>query len=83
MQRPENSTAVLVLTVRPGITVLPRCLQILSRRGYMLTALRTTELSTSTTQLTLTLTGPPHWQAALPNLMTRLVEVLDARWEET
>ena len=69
-----QQSMTLRLEVQQSTTVLPRCLQILSRRGFVLTHLKTTETDTSAV-LMLTVRGPVRWQQALPRLLSRLVDV--------
>lgn len=71
----------LRLTVQQGVTVLPRILQILSRRGFTLTDLTTKPHANGTATLLLTTVGDSHWHDAVPHLVSRLVDVLDAQKE--
>lgn len=74
MQTTDVLPLKLTLTVRNTITVLPRCLQVLSRRGFMLVSLRTDD-SGDTALLRILVVGPKHWHAAVPELLSKLVDV--------
>ena len=66
----------LKLTVRNSRMALPRCVQALSRRGFVLRALLTQELDHATVQLRCTLEGPIHWHDAIPRLLQKNIDVL-------
>ncbi len=75
----------LDITCQPATTVLPRCLQILSRRGYMLTHLETLPAAqgdrqaSDTVVMRCTLHGPERWHEALLPLLERIVDVRSVR----
>lgn len=66
----------LRITVNQNKTVLPRCLQILSRRGFVLKALLTYEISPAIAQLHCAVQGPERWHEVLPQLLSKAVDVL-------
>lgn len=78
----EQTTLKLTLTARPTVTVLPRCLQILSRRGYRLTQLSAEEQRDGLETVHLVAVGPSRWHPAIPNLIARLVDVQTVTAEE-
>lgn len=71
----------LQLTVRQNTTVLPRILQVLSRRGFTVTSLQTNGPANETC-LSMTVLGPAKWEHALPQLLLRLVDVHEASAQE-
>lgn len=71
----NEETLDLLLTVRQSVTVLPRCLQILSRRGFVLTKLVTEKTKEGDTVLHFTVSGPKRWHKQLVRLLERLVDV--------
>ncbi|MDB5181808.1 MAG: hypothetical protein JWP13_571 [Candidatus Saccharibacteria bacterium] len=77
-----KNKARLVLRVRQSVTVLPRCLQNLSRRGYIVLELSTKTVDATTAKLTMTIEGEQRWHSALPHLLSRLVDVEDVTVEE-
>jgi acetolactate synthase regulatory subunit len=70
-----DSLLQITITARRSTTVLPRCLQILSRRSYILTGLRSTWPDDSTIVMECTLTGPERWHAAVVSLLERVIDV--------
>jgi acetolactate synthase regulatory subunit len=79
----ERTQLQLRVTARQSVTVLPRCLQILSRRGYILTELTTEPVDDSTVVLTLAVEGQARWHDSIVNLLSRVVEVDDVTLERT
>lgn len=75
MPQHECSSVMLVVTVKNNVTILPRLLQILSRRGVTLTELRTETLSESRAKLHCTLMVPEQWHSSLSSLLLKLVDV--------
>jgi acetolactate synthase small subunit len=75
MTHNHKTTMTLYVTVRQSITVLPRCLQILSRRGYKLLDLTTEPIDDSVARLKMVVEGYSSWHDALPHLLHRIVEV--------
>jgi acetolactate synthase small subunit len=69
----------LTMTITPTVTVLPRVMQILSRRGYILQELQTSEISTHLSEVRCTVVGPVHWHDAIGPLLERLVDVRSVR----
>lgn len=65
----------LAITVRQNHTVLSRCLQVFSRRGFTLITLTTKELDNGYAILHCTLIGPPHWHNTLPQLVHKIIDV--------
>ncbi|HEX8182267.1 MAG TPA: hypothetical protein VF575_01545 [Candidatus Saccharimonadales bacterium] len=72
---PANTTCTLVITAKDTMTVLPRCLQILSRRGCKLTALTTGTLPNAEVVMRCTILAPGRWQEPLIKLLERIVDV--------
>lgn len=70
----ENSLLKLKITARQHTTLLPRCLQILSRRGFILEELHTRVEDTHII-LSISLMGPTKWHAYIPNLLARLYDI--------
>jgi acetolactate synthase regulatory subunit len=60
MTHKEQTEIRLVITVRQGVTVLPRCLQILSRRGFTLVSLSTSAYEDGTATLMMDVVGEPR-----------------------
>lgn len=65
----------LQLTVKPNTTVLPRCLQILSRRGYMLIDMKTEVKSNGDAVLLCHVSGPASWHQSIGGLLLKLTDV--------
>lgn len=65
----------LDITARQNVTVMPRILQVLSRRGVILHGLHTKKLDNHTVLLHCILETPVAWQHSLPSLLVRLVDV--------
>ncbi len=68
----------LRLTVHDVVTVLPRCLQILSRRGFRLTQLVSTQEG-AIRHLTCTIEGPVRWHGSIVLYLRRVHDVIDAQ----
>lgn len=58
-----------------SISVLPRVLQVLSRRGFLVEELSTENLPRGMCKLSCTVSGPAHWHKSIPGLLGKLVEV--------
>lgn len=71
----HNPNLHLKITAAASHTVLPRCLQVLSRRRFTLKALLTRDLSPSQIEMHCTVQGPLHWHDSLPGLLTKTAEV--------
>jgi acetolactate synthase regulatory subunit len=71
----DTETLELQLTVRSSVTVLPRCLQVLSRRGFVLLELSTEQTENAQMVLHCTINGPVRWHEPLVRLLERLVDV--------
>jgi acetolactate synthase regulatory subunit len=82
MPTETKTTLKLRLTVRQGVTVLPRCLQVLSRRGYILTGMTSRKAGATVSVLSLTLEGADRWHAAIPHLLSRIIDVDEVQVEE-
>ncbi len=67
------------ITAQCNTSVLPRCLQILSRRGFMLTELQTEQFGTSQIIMHCTLLGPDRWHSSLIPLLERVVDVIGVK----
>lgn len=65
----------LDITARQNVTVLPRILQVLSRRGVILHGLHTQKLDDRTVLLRCIIETPVAWRHSLPSLLVRLVDV--------
>lgn len=65
----------LDITVQQNRTVLARCLQICSRRGFTLVSLHTETHNQHEATLHCQLHGPANWHAPLPLLLARLIDV--------
>lgn len=75
MQNSSAATLHLTIDVQQNVTVLPRCLQILSRRGFILTTLTTEQLPDGEARLVCSAEGPRDWHDAIPGLLEKLVDV--------
>ena len=73
----------LSITARQNQTVLPRCLQILSRRGFTLLALETTRIDDIFVSLEISCTGPARWHISIVGLLEKLVDVQNANENTT
>jgi acetolactate synthase regulatory subunit len=71
----DVSSVTLCLTVRQSVTVLPRCLQILSRRGFTLLELSTEPTDGGFAKLTMVVKGNRSWHSALPHLLQRVIDI--------
>lgn len=72
----------LTLQVYPSITVLPRVLQILSRRGYRLLDLSTRTEAPETARMICRVEGPAHWHPRIGALIDKLIDVHSVTLEE-
>jgi acetolactate synthase regulatory subunit len=72
----QNTHLHLKITVRQNRTVLPRCLQLVSRRGFVLKALLTQQRQPAIAQLHCTLYGPTRWHGSIPLLLNKTTDVL-------
>jgi acetolactate synthase regulatory subunit len=72
----SHSTLRLKIGAYNNRTVLPRCLQILSRRGFRLTTLLTREIRHGEVELHCILEGPSEWHESIPELLNKTVDVL-------
>lgn len=70
-----------LVTARQGVTLLPRCLQVLSRRGYIIQNIRTDDNPDGSVTLHITARGPDRWHNAVPDLLNKLTDVTDVRTE--
>lgn len=70
-----NTQLTLHITATPSLTLLPRCLQILSRRGFLLTDVTTENVSDVAVILHLAVVGPLRWHQPIVSLLGRVVEV--------
>ncbi len=75
MDNLPNLELQLELTIRPGVTVLPRCLQILSRRGFILTKLTSRRQPGGLIILECIVEGPKRWHTPIITLLERLTDV--------
>ena len=75
MNDQQTHTLQLAITVKQNRTVLSRCLQTFSRRGFTLTALTTKNLEDGDAILHCTLHGPQSWHTTLPQLLHKLIDV--------
>ena len=72
----EYTTLELTVVGKQGVTLLPRCLQVLSRRGCMVTKLTTEPAADDQlVRLRLDVQAPTKWEVALPGLIERLHDV--------
>lgn len=78
----ENNQLKLQLTVRQGVMVLPRCLQVLSRRGYQLTVLQTRQGDDGDAVLYMTIEGNIRWHKDIAALLERVIDVRFVRTED-
>ena len=67
------------LTVEDSTMVVPRMLQVLSRRGFVLRSLSTDQLDDGILKLQCTVEGAAQWEKTLPGLLHKLVEVHSIR----
>jgi acetolactate synthase regulatory subunit len=82
MKPADISLLHLKLTVRQSVTVMPRCLQILSRRGYIVNKLLTEPIDDTSAVIRLSVIGQQRWHTAIPHLLSRIVEVENVTVEE-
>lgn len=75
MEKTEQSQLRLRLSVHQSVMALPRCLQVLSRRGYTLLHLQTEPATSNTVVLTMTLYGERDWHEAIPDLLNKIIGV--------
>jgi acetolactate synthase regulatory subunit len=75
MNEHHSQDLKLRITVKQSQTVLPRCLQILSRRGCTLLELSTEDLGNGAVVLHCVISAPPQWRVALPALLEKSVDV--------
>lgn len=73
--QPHHEVMVLEVIVRRSVTVLPRILQVLSRRGITLETLQTTYLGADTAVLQMSVVAPLKWHGSIAGLITKLVDV--------
>lgn len=75
------------ITANESVTLLPRILQILSRRGFTLMELRTSatpdDNDDAPIELNMTIKGDTKWKNSLPSLISRLIDVVDVHIGET
>lgn len=76
MQAPTRTTLYLNITVAQNVTVLPRILQVISRRGLILTSLVTTPQQDGSSVLACTVQTPERWQGTIAPLLERLHDVI-------
>jgi acetolactate synthase regulatory subunit len=69
----------LSLTVMQNSTVLPRCLQVLSRRGYVLCKLDTIPMGNGQAQIHMTVIGDATKHQSIPGLLARLIDVVEVK----
>lgn len=73
----------LQITAEQSVTLMPRIMQILSRRGLVLIRLRTIpDENTNMVTLRLIVRGELRWHSSLPELIRRLVDVIDVHTEK-
>ncbi len=65
----------LIIDAKQNVTLVPRILQILSRRGYTLEELKTIQISGTDIRLKLMASGDPRWHDQLIRLIGRLIDV--------
>ncbi len=65
----------LDIVAEDSISLLPRVLQILSRRGCLVREISTDQLENGRIQLTCYIEAPEQWTPALPGLIRRLIDV--------
>lgn len=82
MGNDSRNTIQFTITGRQGVTLLPRCLQLLSRRGFIVHEIRTNPLGNHKVEIFLSAEGDSKWNAAVPHLISRLVDVDSVRVEE-
>ncbi len=63
------------ITARHNHTLLPRILQILSRRGCTLIRLDTQPIGGDMARLNCTIQAPERWHGSLPGLLLRLIDI--------
>ena len=71
----NTTTMQLIITAKQGVTLLPRCLQVLSRRGCIITKLETESATNGAVMLRADVQAPAKWQSVLPGLLERLHDV--------
>jgi acetolactate synthase regulatory subunit len=69
----------LDIEVTQNVTVLPRILQILSRRGIILESISTEQIDDLTAVLHCSLLAPTTWHDPIGPLLLRLVDVKDVK----
>ena len=65
----------LVIVANDDLMLVPRVVQILSRRGYRLVELTSLELDTGDWRYECAVRGDERWQNALPGLISKLPTV--------
>lgn len=71
-----HKSFTLYISAYPSVTLLPRCLQILSRRSFTLNGLQTETQEDGTILLHCDVTGPEQWEKPLIHLLARCVDVI-------
>lgn len=75
----KRADLALHILVLQSVTVLPRCMQILSRRGFTLLRLDTEHAADGLAVLRCTVRGPERWHDQLTSLIERLTDVVSVQ----
>lgn len=67
------------ITVWRSVTVFPRILQVLSRRGCIVESMCSDQNGENESVITLRVSGDPRWYTPLPDLLRRIVDVQDVQ----
>ncbi len=70
-----NVTIKLRIQVKQNVTVLPRILQVFSRRSIVMRDLMTNDLRGGRAELWCTIQTTSKWEESIPDLLSRLVDV--------
>lgn len=75
MQHITGATLDLDITVVHNVTVLPRMLQVISRRGMVMTKLSTDQIAGGRAVLHCSIESPVRWHKTIAPLLERLIDV--------
>lgn len=70
-----NDKLYFEVVAKKTVTVLPRILQVLSRRSFLLEELSTEALPDGMVRLSCAASGPVRWFESLPGFLEKLVDV--------